>query len=144
VNDGGAIAGVRRSRALVHYSPTRNALHESHAKANHREEVSPLIAQRRTLPMAHGGSPRVLAIGERLPTLRRPSDPNNTALTPHTKWRGPKPNSEDDAPTGAGIIGGGWAWSEDLGVEQIWSRLAMWRRRSCQRRPVRWGAWFGG
>jgi hypothetical protein len=41
VNDGGAIAGVRRSMALVHYSPIHNTLHKSQAKANRREEVSP-------------------------------------------------------------------------------------------------------
>jgi hypothetical protein len=43
VNDGRAIAGVRRSMALVHYSPIRNTLHKSQAKANRGEEVSPEV-----------------------------------------------------------------------------------------------------
>jgi hypothetical protein len=53
----------------------------------------PRIRSPGVTPTAHGGSLRVLAVGERLPTHRRPYDPNNTAVAPHTKWRGPRPNS---------------------------------------------------
>jgi hypothetical protein len=88
----------------------------------HHGGALPRIRSPGVTPTTHGGSLRVLAVGERLPTHRRPSDPNNTAVAPHTKWRGPRPNSEDDVPTGVAILGSGWARSEDLGAEQTRSR----------------------
>jgi hypothetical protein len=47
---------VRRFIALVHYSPIRNTLHKSQAKANRREEVSPEVKMGTRLDMVWCGT----------------------------------------------------------------------------------------